>query len=75
MRCGRRKNLTTMQVYLFPGEQGEPSETDSPASSQVFLFFVCKIDFPTADQMEIVSESSLHIEKTPCDAVFFLLFY
>jgi hypothetical protein len=43
-------------VFYFFREKGEPSRMDSPVPSQVFLFFVYKIDFLTADQIEIASE-------------------
>lgn len=50
------RNADGKLVFYFSLEKGEPSRMDSPASSQVFLFFVYKIDFLTADQIEIALE-------------------
>ena len=50
------RNADGKLVFYFSLEKGEPSKMDSPAPSQVFLFFVYKIDFLTADQIEIVLE-------------------
>ena len=50
------RNADGKLVFYFSLEKGEPSKMDSPAPSQVFLFFVHKTDFLTADQIEIALE-------------------
>ncbi len=50
------RNADGKLVFYFSLEKGEPSEMDSPVPSQVFLFFVYKIDFLTADQIKIALE-------------------